>query len=113
MPRSFSSPKTPAPPPLSCCRLQELGHFLLLCASRALLLCLLSQEGRMQVLHVFLPPLNTPADCAPYAAWTLEHTPPPGQPPAAVAATVAVAWQSSISVYRTVLLWRRPPSQVR
>ena len=76
-----------------------------------------------QVLHVFLPPLNTPADCSPYAAWRMEAAPtappapaaggrqaPPPQP--AVSAVVAVAWQTSVSVYRTVLLWRRAPMQV-
>ena len=37
----------PVPP---CCHAkQDVGHFVLLCATRAILLCLLNQEGRMQV----------------------------------------------------------------
>ncbi|GAB4818305.1 hypothetical protein N2152v2_005351 [Parachlorella kessleri] len=101
----------PQPPDLGAfVFVPDLGHFVLLCASRAVLLCLLTQEGRMHVLHVFLPPLNTPADCTPYAAWHLETPPHQG---VAVSALVAVAWQASISVYRTVLLWRRPVPQAR
>ncbi|KAL4418863.1 hypothetical protein ABPG77_002930, partial [Micractinium sp. CCAP 211/92] len=47
----------------------EAGHFLMLVCTRAVLACLLSPEGRLQVLHVFLPPPHLPTDCSPYAAW--------------------------------------------
>lgn len=69
-----------------------------------------------QVLHVFLPPPHLPTDCSPYAAWRLASAGSLAQqrerPAAAVAgevtAMVAVAWQSSLSVYRAALLQRRP-----
>ena len=69
------------------------------------------------MLHVFLPPHNTPADCSPYAAWRLASgvsgsPAQQGQPAgAAVTAVLAVAWQHSVSVYRTVLHQRRPQQQ--
>ncbi|KAL4853637.1 Vacuolar protein sorting-associated protein 8 [Chlorella vulgaris] len=66
----------------------DAGHFLLL------------------MLHVFLPPHNTPADCSPYAAWRLASAWPPEGQQAAVSVTLAVAWRHSVSVYSAVLLRR-------
>ena len=92
---------------------QGAGHFVLLVCSRAVLACLLAPDGRLQVLHVFLPPHNTPADACPYAAWRMQQPQPAQQAQAqqqagAVAATLAVAWQHSVSVYSATLLQRRP-----
>ncbi|KAL4426026.1 hypothetical protein ABPG75_010042 [Micractinium tetrahymenae] len=94
----------------------ETGHFLLLVCTRAVLACLLTPEGRLQVLHVFLPPHHLPADCSPYAAWYLVSTgggaqqqeQPAGASAGRVTVMLAVAWQFSLSVYSAVLLQRRP-----
>ena len=58
------------------------------------------------MLHVFLPPHNTPTDCSPYAAWR-----PASSGSQAVAAMLVVAWQHSVSVYAATLLQRRPAAQ--
>ncbi|PSC67213.1 vacuolar sorting-associated 8-like protein isoform X1 [Micractinium conductrix] len=103
----------------------EAGHFLLVVCTRAVLVCLLTLEGRLQVLHVFLPPPRLPADCSPHAAWRLSSPLPGGRRGSAsgaaaasplagaggsVTVQLAVAWQWSLSVYRAVLLQRRPPA---
>lgn len=98
--RGPSSPSSPY---------QEAGHFLLLVCTRAALACALTPEGRLHMLHVFLPPHNTPADCSPYAAWRLASGGRPaagGQPPPVVV-TLAVAWQHSVSAYSATLLQQR------
>lgn len=98
--RGPSSPSSPY---------QEAGHFLLLVCTRAALACALTPEGRLHMLHVFLPPPNTPADCSPYAAWRLASggRAARGGQPAPVVATLAVAWQHSVSAYSATLLQRR------
>ena len=91
-----------------------MGHFLLATASKAVLLCLLSPEGRLQPLHLLLPPQNVPAECVPYAAWRLA---PPAAAPASprggqqgVSAVVAVAWDRSVAVYRARLADQAGPA---
>lgn len=75
------------------------------------------------MLHVFLPPQHTPADCSPYATWRLTSTGssvlPGAQAPKAAGVSVsvmlAVAWQHSVSVYNAVLLqqrWQQPAAAV-
>eukprot|EP00887_Chlorella_sp_A99_P007106 scaffold2.g7106.t1 len=93
----------------------DAGHCLLLCASRAVLVALLSQEGRLTILHVFLPPHNTPPATVPYAAWRLagRHAPaaaPGGAGAGRLVALVAVAWGAHVSVYQ-VALWNPHPQQ--
>jgi hypothetical protein len=98
-----------APDAASALFLPEAGHFLLVVCTRAALACALTPEGRLHMLHVFLPPHNTPADCSPYAAWRLASggRAGAGGQPAPVVVTLAVAWQHSVSAYSATLLQRR------
>ncbi len=110
---SSPRPTPPLPSPPLPSPLQEAGHFLLLACTRAALACALTPDGRLHMLHVFLPPHNTPAGCSPYAAWRLSSggrdkgTGGSGGQLAPVVVTLAVAWQHSVSAYSATLLQRR------
>lgn len=112
----------PQPQPKALYSTADGSHFVLVVATRAVLLCVLSSEGSLTILHIFFPPArtieNTPAGCA---AWRLADpsSPTPGgqqhssagsrQPTHALA---AVAWGTSVSIYDVALTRPRPASSL-
>lgn len=95
-PLGATPPPAPQPPTLHTG--PDGGHFVLVVATRAVLLCVLSSEGAMAVLHIFFPPRGMHPDALGHAAWRLDATrSDPGR------AVAAVAWGTSVSLYRIVL----------
>jgi hypothetical protein len=88
----------------------EGNQFILLVATRAIFLAALSPEGSLNILHIFFPPPSLQGEDTGYAAWRLEvdshqdscqMTSSGAQH--ATHAVVAIAWGSSITIYRCAL----------
>lgn len=87
----------------------EGNHFILLVATRAVLLASLSPEGSLNILHIFFPPPALQGETAGCAAWRLEIDSHQGSQMTssgaqhATHAVVAIAWGSSITIYMCAL----------